>query len=334
MADARLWQLDGLRGASIAAVIVGHFFGPTFLAPLGVDLFFAISGYIVARLLLEEGGRLDLVGFYGRRLKRLGPALLGLMLVLLIIFRSGVDWREPVSALTFWANYLSADLSLTGRTFEMPIQPLWSLGVEAHFYLVLPLVILAVRGSPIRLMAGAAATCVAVLLLRGLFALDRPDLYATNFFYTRTEFRIDALAFGVLAACAAAMGQRRAPLWMLPLLGVAALLPLDFAQVAIRPTIISAGAGIAVFAAVHDDRLARPIAVLRPFVGLGLISYSLYLWHLPALQFVESRGWDVWAAIPCALVLATLSYALLERRSWRWRPPRSEARSRREPALR
>lgn len=301
-------------------VLVGHFAGIPAIASLGVSLFFAISGYLISRLLMAEGSSLDIGAFYGRRARRLLPALLVLIAVLLIVDGGSPEgMADAASAVGFWSNYRSADLSIVGETHWLPINALWSLAVEVHFYLALPLVVAWCRGSPKKLLAIAMVVCGAVLAYRTSMVLARPELIATNYFYTRTEFRIDALAWGVVAGCAAEMGGRRAPLWVLAVSAFAILLPLDLSQAALRPTVISAALAAGLFGFLHDDRLAWAGRVVAPMVPLGLISYSLYLWHLPAQSLTASVGASTWWAVPLSLLLAVGSYWLLERR-----PPRPQ----------
>lgn len=159
----RIPGLDGLRAIAVGAVLVYHFV-PAALPGgfLGVDVFFVVSGFLITTLLLREvrrEGRVDLVGFWRRRLRRLVPALIALVLVVLPVARLvdrdlTVDaGRQLVGALTFTTNWLEilAGSSYFDQTAPHLLKNLWSLAIEEQFYLVWPLLLVLL----VRLTGGA-----------------------------------------------------------------------------------------------------------------------------------------------------------------------------------
>ncbi|MFC0002768.1 acyltransferase family protein [Micromonospora siamensis] len=228
--------LDGVRGLAVAAVLAFH--GGVAALPggfLGVDAFFVLSGFLITSLLLAEHrdtGRIDLVAFWGRRFRRLLPALLLVLAVVLLVSRwllpdtelTALRW-DALAALGYVANWRMANrdgdyFAATGS--PSPLQHTWSLGIEEQFYLGWPLLLglllaLAARragrapGSGTRpagrsaavlafTLGGALASAVAAALLFAPDAVDRV--------YYGTDTRAVALLIG--AALAVALARRPA----------------------------------------------------------------------------------------------------------------------------
>ncbi|GAB3805442.1 acyltransferase family protein [Micromonospora zhanjiangensis] len=152
--------LDGLRALAVAAVLAFH--GGVAALPggfLGVDAFFVLSGFLITSLLLAEHratGRLDLVAFWGRRVRRLLPALLVVLVVALLVSRrllpateiGALRW-DALAALGYVANWRMADrdgdyFAATGS--PSPLQHTWSLGIEEQFYLLWPVLVAVLLG--------------------------------------------------------------------------------------------------------------------------------------------------------------------------------------------
>ena len=186
----RLPGLDGLRALAIVLVLAYHLFPG--LAPggfLGVDVFLVVSGYLITTLLLEEHGRSGRIGlrrFWVRRARRLLPALVlviavsaGLAALIGGDVLVGIGW-QLVGALTFSYNWLSIATGADYLTQTSPelLRHLWSLAVEEQFYLLWPLVLLALLAIPrssIRIAlvsALAISSAVAMALLAGDPALN------------------------------------------------------------------------------------------------------------------------------------------------------------------
>lgn len=323
-------EIDGLRAVAVLQVVLYHACALPRSGFVGVDVFFVISGYLITLLLLREHdatGRIDLVAFYARRVRRIFPAALLVIVATLAIcaallpaqaFRAAA--QSAAAAAVFAANLFFQFFSggyFDARAEELPLLHLWSLAVEEQFYFVWPVVlILLLRRSRQRLLPALAALALASFVLAEV--LLRFDAQAA--FY-QTPARFWELAAGGLVAATA---PRRAPPAVLLGCGAALLLAAAFLPLAHFP---GAGALPAVAAtalllyAVHAQVSAGAVlAALRwtPLVGIGRISYSLYLWHWPLLAVYSAThigGGDTGvrlALCAVAVLLATASYRYVE----------------------
>lgn len=348
-------ELDGLRGLALV-VVVGHHLvrlmwpaGRGWILPggqVGLDVFFALSGFLITSLLLDEfrrSGRVDVASFLWRRAVRLVPPVAALMAGLLAV--SLVGERYPPGVLLSsagWAVTLSTNLAVDRPVVELV--HLWSLSVEAHFYLLWCLTVALVVSRarrPYRVLAGiAAAVITAVAVARAVAFHEGVD---TVRMYVSTLYRLDGPLLGALAGVAAAAGWLdRVPRQWAGRAAVAAALVLAVAVVGTRPvspalfeglfTVIAACGAVLVVAlpAAGDGRLRRTIAA-RPLVALGAVSYSVYLWHLPIVMWVDRNvgGWpagvQIAGAAAASLAAGTASYHLVERPIVRRRPVRVPA---------
>ena len=349
-ASGRLPGLDGLRAVAILAVLAFHL-DPRWLPGgfLGVDVFFVISGFLITTLLVREHarqGRIDLVGFWTRRARRLLPALLLLVPSVILLARLveadllvGIR-RQALGALTFTSNWLeiAAGSDYFHSTAPQLLMNLWSLAVEEQFYLVWPLVaLLLLRLAPSsRVRAGVAVALAlgSAVLMAGRYD---PSLGATRVYYG-TDTHLMGLMLGAALAFAWAAPHRAwtsTPAW----------------ERARRPALLAAGATLVALFALLDEStawtfrggilvasLATTMLVLgvverpsplrsvldRPVLRwVGERSYGLYLWHWPVILIVEAdlpwaaRSADgyLWSRLWCVVVtvaIADLSYRLLE----------------------
>jgi peptidoglycan/LPS O-acetylase OafA/YrhL len=325
-------SLDGLRACSILIVLPSHFVSAALIpGGLGVYVFFVISGFLITRLLIgeqKESGRISLANFYLRRALRLYPVVLAYTAIVLLVML-GRDlpftMSEPLSALFYFANYIYAD----GQPRSAPFMIFWSLSIEEHFYFLLPTLILLLGANPKRLLVAMLLVCLGALALRLRVASNHPELLGSYYFYFRTEFRIDSLAFGVALACLCEIdwGRRLVLQLARPSVFVAALLALlaslvyrnDFFRETLRYTLL----GVALTLAISYV-LFRPTAMARVlnsviFVWVGLLSYSLYLWHFVAPQVlrfllpVAPRWISLIGPFVISFAMAAASYYLLEK---------------------
>lgn len=300
----------------------------------GVDLFFVLSGFLITSLLLAEaghGGRVALGAFAVRRVRRLVPALVTLLAALLAIALAGrmydpaVMARSAVTVLTFSHNWA------IGARWRVELGYLWTVAVEAQFYLLWAVVVAAAvraRRPHVVLALAAGAGIVAVVVWRLVQVEQGEPLF---FAYVGTASRLDAPLVGALAGVVAAAGWlpafRGRAAAIAGMVGLAVLVgaamrldSLDEALYRGLFTLLALSAAVGVLSAVRagPGRLTRGLA-LRPLVAAGVISYSLYVWHLPIFEMVgrNTPGWHplprVALGVSLAVVAAVASYRFVER---------------------
>ncbi len=321
-------DIDGLRALSIVAVVIYHAF-PTLLPGgfVGVDIFFVISGYLITGIILQglQAQRFSLIGFYRRRIQRIIPAVL-LVLVfclvtgwwILLPYEYAMLGKQTGAAavfapnILFWseAGYFDTDSRLK------PLLHLWSLGVEEQFYLAWPLLLLLLTRAKDHLAYLIVALLLASFAASVLVTADP----AAHFFLP--HFRAWELLTGALLACRPfSTAPRRAGATLvasgLAMLAAAAWLISSRSDFpgwwALLPT---AGAALAIYAG-PDNSVSR-ILGSRVLVFIGKISFPLYLWHWPLLTFArlmepaEPQPLIRLTAVAVSAVLAWLSFRLVE----------------------
>jgi peptidoglycan/LPS O-acetylase OafA/YrhL len=323
-------DIDGLRAVAVLLVLLFHAF-PSLVTGgfVGVDIFFVISGFLITGILRNElrDGTFSIARFYGRRLRRIVPALL---VVLGATLGAGwyllepaelhsLSWQVIGSALFsanifFWMNAGYFDAAAITK----PLLHIWSLGVEEQYYLVWPFLLYLAWKRQFSL-ASAAAVLAVVSMVANIALIEHHRSAA--FFLPMS--RLWELSIGAMLTLTGftAKGKAEANLGAvagLALIGASVVL-LDEASFfpgwwALLPTV---GAALIMWAG-PQSAFNKQVLGSRVFVWLGLISYPLYLWHWPILSFLHTLagGMPVASiragALVAAVVLAWLTYVFIE----------------------
>ena len=332
----RIPSLDGLRCIAVSLVLFSHLLGTRgFFSPpktsflyafgnLGVQVFFVISGYLITHLLLSELQRSDKIHlgtFYFRRTLRIFPPcyfMIGGLVLLTAAGWNALTPKDAFHALTYTSNYYP------GRSWN--IGHTWSLGVEEQFYLLWPAV-LVILGRRKGFFAAASVIFICPIIRVLLWHFYRlPDIGH------RFETVADAIATGCLLAGTREWLHRQQLyktilgskfLFALPIFVLAALIldPHPMTYFAVSPTVMNLSIALFLdFSITYHRGVVGGILNSRPFVFLGLISYSTYLWQQ---VFLNRNSASVITAFPLNIILAAAaavaSYYVIEQPCLRFR---------------
>jgi peptidoglycan/LPS O-acetylase OafA/YrhL len=334
-------DIDALRAVAVGLVILFHFGVPGFSGGfVGVDVFFVISGFLIGGIIDRElsARQFSLVAFYERRVRRIFPALFAVLAVtagvaaLLLYPPDYVRFgRSAGAAALFWSNIFFFNTAGYWDTAasSKPLLHTWSLAVEEQFYLVFPLMLFAIRKWAVRGRLAALALMAVASFGASVWAVHATPTAA---FYL-APYRFWEFVIGAMLAVAAWRAPPRlASVTSLAglalILAAGTLLPKGGAFPGWAALLPCVGAAL-VIAAGPDNVVSRALA-WRPVVFVGLISYSLYLWHWPVI--VLARQWlgvlKPWQVAVCAAV--TFAASVL---SWRFieQPFRNRAAVTRKP---
>ncbi|CAB1274614.1 acyltransferase family protein [Candidatus Nitrosacidococcus tergens] len=327
-------EIDGMRALAVLSVMLFHAGVPGFSGGfVGVDVFFVISGYLITGILLRENqsGSFSILSFYERRIRRILPALI---LVLIVCIPFGWFLMDPysfwrlgqgiVAAITFVSNiYLWQTTGYFTAILENPLVHTWSLGVEEQFYIFFPIFLWGIWRYK-RGWLWVALFTVTIISL-GVSELGvyfgKPII---TFYLSPT--RAFELMLGALVAFAAfenkipKLSKILAELfcWVgilsiaLPIMMFDERIPFP----GLNALIPSAGSALVIMLIYKDSFLGRLLSS-KPFVFVGLISYSAYLWHEPIFAFTHIAGFypaleGNIGLVLLSLFLAWLSWAYVE----------------------
>jgi peptidoglycan/LPS O-acetylase OafA/YrhL len=345
-------DVDGLRAIAVLMVLAEHLDTKLTGGYIGVDVFFVISGYLISATILADmaQGRFTIAGFYERRIRRIFPALLAMLLVTTVLV---YHYFLPSEVEAYAGSLLAALASGSnflfwhkGGYFDQPdAEPLlhtWSLGVEEQFYILFPVFLVLVRRwFPRRLKAAVLGIAAASFIAACLTVRTHP---IAAFFFA--PLRAWELLIGTivsqryLPSLRGALARNLASgLGLLLVLVPGALYTSGTAGTvfpgwtALPPCL---GAALIIAAGETGPSLVGSALAWRPWAFIGLISYSLYLWHWPLIVFQDTGGMIMHVAVLTrkvkvvtalvSIVIAALSWRFIEQpfRAGRFRPGRRQ----------
>lgn len=335
-------EIDGLRTIAVVAVIIYHAeftLGSSYLLKggfLGVDIFFVISGFLITSLIMSEHqrtGRFSIMNFYERRARRLLPALLVVMLVSLpfawkyLLPTQLVNFSESlVTSLLFSSNFFwHATLQEYGTESALlkPFLHTWSLAVEEQYYIIYPLILIAI----LRWWKNYAVIILAAgFLLSLLFAEQATAQNASFSFYLLPSRFWELLGGGLLANIQYFRPQKASNILLNRTMPIAGLLLISYSLIfiefdATHPgfiTLIPIIGTILIIRFANENDLVTAVLSSKLFVAIGLISYSLYLWHYPIFAFgriidLHSPTYIKFSWILLTFSLSIATYFLIEK---------------------
>ncbi|MDH1256414.1 MULTISPECIES: acyltransferase family protein [Pseudomonas] len=330
-------DIDGLRAVAVLLVLIFHA-GMTLFPSgfIGVDIFFVISGYLTTSIIMKslENGTFSFTGFYVRRIWRLQPAVVALLVVTLLVTTllylpdDYVDFlkSEKYTSLLISNQYFSKVTSgyATPDAASLPLLHTWSLAIEWQWYLLLPLGIwLLHRYVAKRALSSAvlgltlSATALALYLSQ-----VAPDL--NYYFFTARIFEL------MIGSCAVMFSADRFRLSRISASLICVVALVTIAYCAVQDDILSGFPNYHAVAAcvatalllvrgIGNVSITSDVLAFKPLVFIGTLSYSLYLWHWPILAVLAYLGVDLSPAVTVGYFAATfamgyLSFWLIENR--------------------
>jgi peptidoglycan/LPS O-acetylase OafA/YrhL len=320
-------EVDGLRALAVVPVVLFHAGVTAFSGGyVGVDVFFVISGYLITSIILSdlEAGRFSLMRFYERRARRILPAL---CLVMLCCIPLAWAWIPPRQMMDFSESLVAAGLFASNILFwretdyfasaaeEKPLLHTWSLAVEEQFYIFFPVMLLLLWRFGRR-----PTLCAVIALSAGSLMLSEWGwrfMPVANFYLLPT--RLWELGAGALCAFALRdRPQRESSVLSLVGLGLILFAVFFFDKDTPFPSLYTlapvGGAALLLLYAGPSTGAGRFLSV-PPLVGIGLVSYSVYLWHQPLFAFARIRLAEPDASVMMLLAAATFVLAYL---TWKY----------------
>jgi len=335
-------EIDGLRTIAVLSVILYHaqimVFGHDFFKGgfVGVDIFFVISGYLISRILLSElfeKGKISFLQFYERRARRILPILFTVFIVSFplaykyLLPNQFIEYAQSILSATFFGSNIFFYFTNTQYGAEdsllQPFLHTWSLGVEEQFYILFPLVLLLAY----KFAKKHLVTIIAVLILISLQYADWQSTKNTQLNFFMLTSRLWELGIGsLLAFYELKYGRVKHELLnqTMPLLGLAMIAyAIVFFNNQPHPSVFTLmptlGTALIILYSVNTKDLVGKVLSWKPIVGVGLISYSMYLWHYPLFAFArmsDTNGLhndEKYLLILLTFVLSIISYFLIEK---------------------
>lgn len=325
-------DIDGLRAIAILSVLLFHAGVDGFSGGfVGVDIFFVISGFLITATLVREikEKRLSLLGFYERRFRRILPMAFFVILMCIIVGYFVLDsYHYKKLAESVFANnvflsniYFQGEVSYFDDPSELkPLLHTWTLAVEEQFYLIFPITLVLIsyfRVSGVRWLYMA----LAVSFMLSVYMTGNNSSEAFYYVHSRAwQF----LLGGVLALSFSSRSRNDRGTSLIAGVGLFLIVYsiVTFTEETRFPgpyaAIPSMGAAFIIYSGSNGSTFVSRLLSLQPFVFIGLISYSLYLWHWPIFVFfkfyniIELGSWQKIGLIIISVFLSFLSYRFIE----------------------
>ena len=286
-------EIDGLRAIAVILVVLFHAKLEPFTAGfIGVDIFFVISGYLITSIILADlqKGKFELLKFYERRARRILPALLFVIIITtpasmaLMLPSQLEDFMQSIVAVMFFASnilfWIESDYFSTASELK-PLLHTWSLAVEEQYYLLFPVFAIIIW----RFMPSFLGVCVFILTLLSLVLSSWWIAYDSSANFYLLPFRAWEIMTGALLVIYREYFKTRYQdlIAMLGLAGIAASLILFDAKTPFPSiyTLLPVISTSLVLIYAQTDTYVAKLLGWEPLVKVGLISYSVYLWHQP-----------------------------------------------------
>lgn len=336
-------EIDGLRTIAVLSVIIYHaqivIFGHEFFKGgfVGVDIFFVISGYLISRILLSElfeKGRISFLTFYERRARRILPILFTVFIASFpfaykyLLPNQFIEYAQSILSATFFGSNIFFYFTNTQYGAEdsllQPFLHTWSLGVEEQFYILFPIILLLAY----KFAKNHLVTIFAALILISLQYADWQSAKNSQLNFFMLTSRLWELGFGsLLAFYELKYGRVKNELLnqTMPLLGLFLITHsiVFFNNQTPHPSLITllptAGTALIILYSLNKTDLVGKVLSWKPIVGIGLISYSMYLWHYPIFAFARIsniegiHNIEKILLILSTIIISIISYYLIEK---------------------
>ena len=322
-------DIDGLRSIAVVLVLFYHVNLP-FLSGgfTGVDIFFAISGYLITSIIFRDilSGEFSYKAFYKRRISRLFPALFA---VFIFTTFSSYLLFLPSDFYSFGKSLLAATFSMSnvfvwreyggyfgGGAEFVPLLHTWSLSVEEQYYLIWPVIILAIiRFLPRKLLVPAVFLSFVVSLYLSEWVAR--ITFGASYYLLPTRFfelaagSILAIIWSQLPHFNRKINDILSFIGLSLILAPAFLLTPDHTFPGFNATYSVVGTLLIIISGKSNQGFGNKLLSCRPFVFIGLISYSLYLWHWPIIAYAKYIGinFSFWVSVSIVLISLLVSWS-------------------------
>jgi len=325
-------DIDGLRALAVLSVILFHIDKSWIPGGfLGVDIFFVISGYLITLILtreIDKTNKVNITNFYKRRIKRIIPALLFVLIPTFIVgfilmapddlmnLSKSMVWSFFSAANIYFFSSIDTGYFATGSS-ELPLLHLWSLGVEEQFYILWPFAVLLllkyIKSLKKRILIATALFVVSLVWAQTVIVSNH------SFAYYMLFTRAWELLAGAIVALLVHSGFRTKNI-VNELMAFTGLLTIILSfifvsesdsvpGIAALPLIL--GASLLILSGVSYKTYIGRILSLKLFVAIGLVSYSAYLWHWPILAFLRYTLVDINLKVALIVIFVTFAMAII-----------------------